>query len=146
MNNSFKNITPKLKLRWEGLLTCIFSTFYMFFRAQNAPDIPKMASQRTQDGSQDVAKTPPRPPVLPSALSKMYPAVKWVHSPFSLNLQLDICGGEINFFPVGCIFPAKTPVWVPVALELNHTLLCSKGSTWKFYLRKGEEQRLKSGK
>ena len=39
-----------------------FFPFYMFFRAQDAPDIPKMAPQRRQDGSQDVAKTLPRPP------------------------------------------------------------------------------------
>ena len=55
-------IIPKLKSRWEGLLTRIFSPFYMFFRAQDGPDIPKMAPQRRQDGSQDVAKTLPRPP------------------------------------------------------------------------------------
>ena len=55
-------IIPKLKSRWEGLLTRIFSFFYMFFRAQDGPDIPKMTPQRRQDGSQDVAKTLPRPP------------------------------------------------------------------------------------
>ena len=55
-------IIPKLKSRWEGLLTRIFSPFYMFFQAQDGPDISKMAPQRRQDGSQDVAKTLPRPP------------------------------------------------------------------------------------
>ena len=38
-----------------------FSLLYVF-RAQDAPDIPKMAPQRRQDSSQDVAKTLPRPP------------------------------------------------------------------------------------
>ena len=55
-------IIPKLKSRWESLLTRICSPFYMIFRAQDGPDIPKMAPQRRQDGSQDVSKTPPRPP------------------------------------------------------------------------------------
>ena len=55
-------ITLKLKSRWEGLLTWMFLTFYMFFRVQDPPDTPKMAPQRRQDGSQDVSKTPPRPP------------------------------------------------------------------------------------
>ena len=57
-----KKIIPKLKSRWESLLTRIFSLFYMFFRAQDNPDIAKMAPQRRQDGSQDVVKTLPRPP------------------------------------------------------------------------------------
>ena len=55
-------IVPKLKSRWEGLLTRISSPFHMFFRAQDGPDIPNMTPQRRQDGSQDVAKTLPRPP------------------------------------------------------------------------------------
>ena len=55
-------IIPKLKSRWEGLLTRTFSPFCMVFRPQDGPDIPKMAPQRRQNGSQDVAKTPPRPP------------------------------------------------------------------------------------
>ena len=55
-------IIPKLKSRWEGLLTWICPTFYMFFSGPRPPDTPKMAPQRRQDGSQDVSKTPPRPP------------------------------------------------------------------------------------
>ena len=55
-------IIPKLKSRWEDLLTRMFSPFYVFFRAQDAPNISNMAPQRRQDGSRDVAKTLPRPP------------------------------------------------------------------------------------
>ena len=69
-------ITPKLKSRWEGLLTRILSLFYMFFRARDPPDTPRMASQSRQDGSQDVAKTPPdlqEAPKIPPRPSKMRP-------------------------------------------------------------------------
>ena len=52
----------KIEVKMGRPLDKDFSTFYMFIRAQDGPDIPKMAPQRRQDGSRDVAKTLSRPP------------------------------------------------------------------------------------
>ena len=50
-------IIPKLKSRWEALLTSIFSRFYSIFRAQDSPRPPQDGPQGSPKTLQNTPKT-----------------------------------------------------------------------------------------